>query len=497
MKTAQQRIENEQKDLNTKRFLGGLNFQETEEEQKGIMDSITRRDFLKVSGAVTLVALGGGQLLNIPEVVAARPGPTTRNPLYIPPTVSPSGLTLTEAPATVNVGGGQMASVWAYNGSLPGPTILASQGSTASINLVNGLSQETITHWHGMIVDGLNDGHPKYAIPPSGTKNYNFTINQRAALNWYHPHTHMLTNEQVAMGLAGAFIVTDTEESNLGLPSGNYQVPLVVRDASFDAAYNMVYRSGGGDTPMVNGTLNPYLNVDTARYRFRVLSGAQNRIFGLALSNSAPFTLIGNDGGLLEASVPITQIDLAPAERADIIIDFREYPVGTNIMLKDLRTGWDLLEFRVTQTGNDTGTTPTALSTITPLSNPVRTREFKFEGMSRINGQVYDINRIDFQVPFGDTELWRFTTKGAAPHPVHIHGASFQIKSRTGGRGQLFPWESGWKDTVLLDDGETVEILIRFDQFRSVGGDGKGLYLIHCHRLEHEDNGMMSNFEVI
>ncbi len=345
MKTKQQRIENEQK--------GIMSFMPT-----------TRRDFLKVAGTVTLVALGGGQLLNIPEVVTARPGPTIRYPLYVPPTVSPSGLTLTEAPVTVNVGG-KTSLVWAYNGSLPGPTILASRGSTASISLANGLSQEnTITHWHGMIVDGLNDGHPRYAVAPGATYPYNFTINQRAALNWYHPHTHNLTNEQVAMGLAGAFIIRDTEENNLGLPSGNYEVPLVVRDASFDTAGNMVYRSGGGDTPMVNGILSPYLNVDTARYRFRVLSGAQNRIFGLALSNGT-FTLIGNDGGLLETSVSnLARMDLAPAERADIVIDFRGYPVGTNIMLKDLRTGWDLLEFRVTRSVNDTGTTPTTLSTI-------------------------------------------------------------------------------------------------------------------------------------
>ncbi|MDW7728042.1 MAG: multicopper oxidase domain-containing protein [Candidatus Methanoperedens sp.] len=469
-----------------------------ENEQKGIMGhmQITRRGFLKVAGTATLVALGGGQLLSIPEVQAGKPIPTTRYPLYIPPTVSPNSLTLTETPTTEYIGG-RTSSVWSYNSSFPGPTIIASNGDTATINLVNGLSQETITHWHGMIVDGLNDGHPKYAIPSGGTKSYNFTINQRAALNWYHPHTHMLTNEQVAMGLAGAFIIRDNVENGLGLPSGNYEVPLVVRDASFDAAGNMTYRSGGGDIPMVNGTLSPYLNVDTARYRFRVLSGAQNRIFGLALGNGASFTLIGNDGGLLETSVPITRMDLAPAERADIIIDFGGYPVGTNIMLKDLRTGWDLLEFKVTRSVTDTGTTPTALSTITKLSNPVNTRTFNFEGMSKINGKVYDLNRIDFQVPFGVTELWRFTTKGAAPHPVHIHGASFQIQSRTGGRGQLFPWESGWKDTVLLEDSETVEILISFDKFRSEGGDGKGLYLIHCHRLEHEDKGMMSNFEVV
>jgi FtsP/CotA-like multicopper oxidase with cupredoxin domain len=166
-------------------------------------------------------------------------------------------------------------------------------------------------------------------------------------------------------------------------------------------------------------------------------------------------------------------------------------------MLKDLRTGWDLLEFRVTSTVVNSGTIPTTLPAITPLPTPTVTRDLKFEGMSKINGKVYDINRIDFYPKFGDTELWRFTTKGAAPHPVHIHGASFQIQSRTGGRGQVYPWERGWKDTVLHDDGETIEIRIRFDQFRSAGGDGKGLYLIHCHRLEHEDNGMMMNFEVV
>jgi FtsP/CotA-like multicopper oxidase with cupredoxin domain len=110
--------------------------------------------------------------------------------------------------------------------------------------------------------------------------------------------------------------------------------------------------------------------------------------------------------------------------------------------------------------------------------------------MSKINGQVYDVNRIDFTVPFGQVERWRFRTSGNAPHPVHIHGAHFQVVSRSGGRGQLFPWEAGWKDTVLLEDLETVEVLIKFTAY-------KGVYLIHCHKLEHEDMGMMSNFEVV
>ncbi len=461
---------------------------------------ITRRNFLKsaVVGAAALAgaaALNGG-LLNLPETLIgkAAPTPSPRNPLYVPPTVLPEGYTLTAAPSTVNLGGGQTSTVWAYNGFLPGPTLRASRDTMARLDLVNGLSQQTITHWHGMLVNHQNDGHPIYAIPPGGKYSYAFAINQRAAMNWYHPHPHMLTGEQVAMGLAGAFIVTDAIEEQLRLPSGQYEVPLVFRDADFDRLGNIAYNptSGGflGNTPLVNGTINPKLDVKTAQYRFRVLGGANARIFGLALSNGASFTLIGNDGGLLVTSVQVTQVDIGPGERADIIVDFRGMPVGSTLMLRDNRSGWDLLEFNVTEAVTDTGTIPSRLSTIEKLSSPARTREFSFDGMSMINGQVYDVNRIDFQVPFGDTELWRFKTGGNGPHPVHVHGAPFQVQSRTGGRGQLYPWEQGWKDTVLLEDGETVEVLIRFNH-------SAGVYLMHCHKLEHEDNGMMSNFEVV
>ena len=109
--------------------------------------------------------------------------------------------------------------------------------------------------------------------------------------------------------------------------------------------------------------------------------------------------------------------------------------------------------------------------------------------MTRINGRVFELDRIDFQVNVGEVEKWVFTTNGNAPHPVHVHGASFQVTKRTGGRGRLYSWEQGWKDTVLLNDGETVEVLIRFDL--------AGRYLMHCHKLEHEDAGMMLNFEVV
>jgi FtsP/CotA-like multicopper oxidase with cupredoxin domain len=454
-------------------------------------DSMTRRTFV----GATAVSVGALATLGLPApAFAARGKPATRYPLRIPPLGTPSNDTLYAAPSSVNLGDGRSAAALTYDGFLPGPTFRANRGDSVNVYLTNGLTQETTVHWHGMVVPTLADGHPKDAVPPTGSYLYQYPINQRAALNWYHPHPHMITGEQVALGLAGAFIINDAEEANLHLPSGNREAPLIIRDASVDRSGNLRYhsRTSGflGEIPLVNGTRDPYQNVDAALYRFRVLCGANARVFRLAFANSYPFTLIGNDGGLLATASSIGQIEFGPGERLDLLVDFRGLPVGASVMLRDLNSGWDLLEFRVTRSVADGSVIPTTLSAITALSNPVQTRVFTFDGMSRINGREFDMDRIDFQVPFGQTELWRFETGGNAPHPVHVHGASFQVVSRSGGRGVLYPWEQGWKDTVLLLDGETVEVLIRFDGYR-------GIYLLHCHKLEHEDMGMMSNFEVI
>jgi len=453
-------------------------------------NTITRRDFLRLG----LVATGAIVASKVAPVFAGR-GTVTRYPLRIPPGASPyNNFALSAASGSVDLGGGRYSSVLAYNSYFPGPTFRANMGDEASINFTNGLSESTSVHWHGMIVPSEADGQPQDLVAPGASYSYHFPIIQRACLNWYHPHPHMETGKQVVLGLAGAFIINDAEEAALGLPSGAYEIPLIVRDVNFNSAGNIIYNptSSGylAKNPMVNGTRDPYLNVDTALYRFRVLNGASARLFKLALSNGALFNLIGNDGGLLETAVKVSQIEFSPGERLDLLVDFRGLPIGTTVTLQDLSAGWNLLEFRVTRQVSDTHTIPTTLSTITKLSNPVTTRLFSFDGMTRINGKEYDMDRIDFQVPFGTTELWRFTTNGNAPHPVHIHGASFQVQSRTGGRGVLFPWERGWKDTVLLNDRETVDILIRFDGYQ-------GRYLMHCHKLEHEDHGMMTNFEVV
>lgn len=456
---------------------------------------VSRRRFLGAgAGSAALLAAGGFGGLVAGSALAAQ-GPVTRYPLYVPPTVAPTAFSLRAATGTVDLGGGKLADAWVYNGLLPGPTLQVRRGDRATITLRNALAQETITHWHGMVVDHENDGHPMMAVGPGGTYAYDFVVDQRAALNWYHPHTHMLTGQQVAMGLAGGFVVRDPVEDGLGLPAGlPYEVPLILRDASLDKAGDLQYtpKSGGftGSLFLVNGTRQPYLDVDTAVYRFRILAGSNARIWGLTLSDGSSFRLIGNDGGLLESRVNVARIDLSPGERADVLVDLRTRTVGSTVTLRDARTGWNLLELRVARSVSIPFTMPTTLSTITPLGTPARTRTFSFDGMSKINGREYDMGRTDFSVPFGEVERWRFVTNGNAPHPVHVHGASFQVESRTGGRGRLYPWERGWKDTVLLNDQETVDVIVRFDAHR-------GLYLMHCHKLEHEDMGMMVNFEVV
>ncbi|MER2999514.1 multicopper oxidase family protein [Pontibacter populi] len=385
--------------------------------------------------------------------------------------------------------------VWAYNESFPGPMIRANRGETAKITFKNNLPAHSIIHWHGLVVGTENDGQPQHAVHTGGTYNYDFEINQRAAFNWYHPHPHMMTGEQVYNGLAGGFIVNDSEEASKNLPAGKYEVPLVIRDASFSKSGALLYKptSGGflGQVALVNGTKDPYLDVDKAVYRFRVLNGANSRVFGLELSNGAPMHLIGNDGGLLPASTDMARIDMGNGERTDILVDFRNYKPGTKIMLRDARSGWDILEFRVGNTQEIPFYASLPISSdIEKLNSPVVTRTFSFDGMTKINGKVYEMDRIDWTVKRGQVERWVFKTNGNAPHPVHIHGASFQIQSRSGGRNRVFAWEAGWKDTVLLEDRETVTVLIRFDNF-------VGRYVMHCHKLEHEDMGMMANFEVV
>ena len=460
--------------------------------QRNRREGWSRREIMR-AGAASLAAAAVGAFF-VDDALAARELEEW-TPLLVPEPVPANLPTLTCAPALVNMGDGRPRGVLAYNGQFPGPTWVARTGDIVTTRLQNALDDPTITHWHGLIVDFANDGGPLLSIAPGEVYDYNFPIIQRAGLNFYHPHPHHLTGEQVCLGLAGAFVIRDDEEDALALPSGPYEVPLLIRDASFDSAGNLLYNptSSGfkGKFPLVNGTLKPMLSVDRGVYRFRVVNGANARVFRLGLSSGAAFTIIGNDGGLLSAPVRVTEVPLAMGERLDLLVSFASLAAGQSVTLRCLDARWDLVKFVGSGLAGVDYAPPAELSTITPLAGPAQpTRTFAFDGMSRINGLEYNMDRLDFTVPFDVVERWRFKTGGNAPHPVHVHGASFQVVSRTGGRGKVFPWEAGWKDTVLLSDRETVDVLIRFNAYR-------GAYVIHCHQLEHESMGMMQNFQVI
>ena len=461
--------------------------------------ALRRRDLFRLSAAAGAAMALGGQAST---AFAAPPGgggtPTGHlSPLNIPPVVSapgsgPTPYALRAARTKINLGG-KDGSALTYNGQFPGPTFVARTGTTASINVTNNLTEETTVHWHGLVVPTAVDGQPHDAFGVNRSFQYNLPIIQRAGLSFYHPHAHHSTAKQVALGLQGAFIVRDDVEDALSLPSGPYEVPLVIRDANLDKMNTLTYngRASGflGSTPLVNGTIAPYLLVDKAVYRLRVVNAANSRLFRLALSNGAGFTLIGTDGGLLPTAVNVTEILLSNAERLDLLLDLRT--ATTPVFLVDKDSGWSLLEFRPRHDGSPVVpfTLPTSLSTVAPLGTPVASRSFSFDGMTKINGVEYDMAAISFQVPSGRVEKWTFIGNGNPPHPIHVHGASFQVIARRGGRNRLYPWEGGWKDTVLLLDKESVDVLVKFDLL--------GRYLIHCHKLEHEDAGMMLNFEVV
>ena len=222
-----------------------------------------------------------------------------------------------------------------------GPLLRFKKGQKVRIRLRNELPEETITHWHGLHVPMLMDGHPTAAIDPGETYVYEFEIRNRAGMYFYHPHTHEKTATQVYRGLAGAIIVEDEEERALGLPSGEFEIPLVIQDRSFDDDNQLAY--GGdmhtsmfgfyGDRVLVNGRRNLTLDVASRAYRLRILNGSNARIYKLCWDDRTPLTVIGVDGGLLEKAETRPYVMLAPAERVDLIVDFSGRPQGAKLTM--------------------------------------------------------------------------------------------------------------------------------------------------------------------
>ncbi len=390
-----------------------------------------------------------------------------------------------------------------YNGTFLGPVIRLDKGDKVKIRAINELDENTTFHWHGLEVPADVDGGPHDIIKPGEEKIIEFKVEQEAATLWFHPHPEGKTSEQVYNGLAGLIYIEDENSKSSGVPNdyGNNDIPLIFQDKTFDANKQLNYESTMnddgtiGDTLLINGTLNPKLTVKKEKVRLRLLNGSNARNFTLKLNTGDSFIQIATDGGFLNEPVKLNEITLAPSERAEIIIDFSQLNSKENVALTN-EVGSILLPFEMS---NQLGTSDEIiknLNTFTLTSKekdlPV-TKKIELFGMMdmvTINGKKFNPERIDFTQQQGVTEVWEIYNKkdmmGGMIHPFHIHGTQFKIVSRNGEKPARN--EKGWKDSIAVHPGERVKIAIQFKH--------KGVYMFHCHILEHEDNGMMGQIKI-
>ena len=434
------------------------------------------------------------------------------------------------------------------------PILRIESGARFTASLDNAMKEPTIIHWHGLHVPANMDGHPVNTTAPGGRYDYDFTVRNRGGTYWYHTHAHGLTAKQAYSGLASFFLVEDEDQRKLAkaldLKLGVTDLPLVIQDKQFDAQGRLRYQPDAheammgwlGDVVLTNLTPNAVQTVAPRTYRLRMLNGSNARIYRLAFvkgGTALNFTVIGTDGGLIERPETVTESFLAPGERLDVLFDAGQGQPGDKIFLKSLAfdpmenegsggmgemgmgmnmggmsssrlplgMAFNVLKLNVVAAERILAKLPETLSKINPISlEGALQRKIELSmGHMRflINGLTFRMEEIAFEVKRGAVEVWHISNPAVGmPHPMHIHGFSFQVLERLNspttlagiarfGKGRTVS-DLGWKDTILVWPGETVRIAIDF----SHEFPGAQTYLFHCHNLEHEDGGMMINFRV-
>ena len=535
--------------------------------------ALTRRDFLQRGGIFTAT-------LALPQVAPPTQQPASRfrtnlnayslaqfvDPLSIPEIAQPIDRRPSSENASLKLPYYRVAMrqieaklhrdlkptrLWAYGSSSPGPTFEARSGQGILVEWANELPTQhflpidhsihgaeadkpevrTVVHLHGAKAPADSDGYPENWYVPGKSAVYHYPNRQDAAMLWYHDHALGINRLNIFAGLFGAYLLRDDFEDSLKLPSGKYEIPLVVYDRIFDLEGQLNYPVSGnpkspwtpevfGDALLVNGKLFPYLEVEPRPYRFRTLNGANARFFHLSLSNGKAFHQIGTDQGLLPAPVETKRIILGPAERADLVIDFSS-SAGEQIILKN--DSVNVMQFRVAKAqsigGNISPARNALLSVLRPFarmseSAAVNTRMLPLVEVDSLAQRPVTmlLNNTHWNMPVTEkpvldsTEIWNLINTTDDSHPIHLHLVRFQILDRrsfdiaaywTTGKLNYFgpaippdPSEAGWKDTVRADPGMVTRIIIRFEGFT-------GRYVWHCHILEHEDNEMMRPYDVI
>jgi bilirubin oxidase len=484
---------------------------------------VSRRAFaqMKMDGMDDMpgMDMGGNDMGAAPQGAAVLPeGEALRELPLLANEASTPGLfkaKLTAQSATVRFAEGLDTPILAYNGTSPGPLIEAVEGDRVEITFANRIADEASTiHWHGMPVPADQDGNPMDPVATGTDRTYGFDLPEGSAGSyWYHPHPHGKTAEQVYRGLAGAFVVKPKVDP---IPAGYGDTVLVFTDLRLATDGTMPENNATdlmngrvGDHVLVNGQKNPALTVPFGtRRRFRLYNATNARF--LRLSFEASMTIIGTDGGLLEAPVAADDILLSPAERLELIVSF-DKPGPATLYTLDYDRGWmgagrpadaglTLFTVNVSQTpAEPVPPLPDRLRPIAQLGAPAVNRRFVFtetmamnaNGMEMgflINGAAFDMGRIDVVSKAGQVELWEIVNKADMDHPFHVHGTQFQVVEHERDGKVSKPAYLAWKDTVNVARGETVRLLLRQDR--------PGPRMYHCHILEHEQLGMMGIVDV-
>jgi spore coat protein A len=435
--------------------------------------------------------------------------------------------------------------MWSFEEGFPGPTLEIQSGQGAIVEWANELpgrhflpidntlhgadkslpEVRAVVHLHGGRTPADSDGYPESWVVPGKSQTCFYPSKQDAALLFYHDHTMGINRLNTYAGMQGLCIVRDPLEAGLNLPSGKYEIPMLLCDRLLRTDGQLEYPVSEhpgrpwvpevfGNAILVNGKLLPYLEVEPRSYRLRIMNGSNGRFYRLSLADKSTFHVIGDDQGLLSSPVAVKRIPLAPAERTDLIVDFAPM-AGSNVKL--VSDSFDILEFRVAAKA-----TVEAVPLLAVLRPPLRldpapavqtrrlTLDERMDDVQRSMGML--LNNTPWHMPItekptlGTTEIWELVNLTDDSHPIHLHLVRFQILDRrrfdsfefmskgtlrfTGPAQPPEAHESGWKDTVRADPSMVTRIIVPFEGYA-------GRYVWHCHILEHEDNEMMRPYEVL
>jgi spore coat protein A len=466
--------------------------------------------------------------------------------------------------------------LWGYNGQYPGPLFDVMRNEMVEVQWQNELPTKhlfkvdtkihgamapapavrTVPHLHGSRSASVSDGLPENWFTPGKSAVYSYPNDQQAAPLWYHDHAVGITRLNVYAGLSGFYLLRDEHELSLNLPSGDFEIPLILQDRTLDSHGQLIYtptiEDGSklppgewapeffGELAVVNGAITPYLEVEPRRYRLRVLNSANSRFFNLYFNLASHptdipslvgFHQIGSDGGLLSCPVALDTLLMGPGERADLIVDFSGH-AGKTVTLSNRAPapypGWggmqmpyaplaELMRIRVTLPDSSKGASfsmppQIALPKFDP-AQAVMTRDFVLservdaKGKSlgvRINDKGHDDPVTEFP-KLNTLEKWRFINMTDDAHPMHLHLVQYQILERQGfdygsfvqGKLQFVgtPRPPAANEAGWKDTAIVLprEVLSILVRFEGY----TGRYVFHCHMLEHEDNDMMRPFVVV